>query len=280
MLLVTKLLKHVIMSVITLQGGNNMVVTNSVKRPKELSLAGNKDTSFLKILALCFMAVDHLGAAVFPSIPELRVIGRIAFPLYAWCLVVGSEKTRNILRYGCRLLLLGAISQPLYMIALSHPWTSLNILFTLLIGLIAIGGIQKKWMGSQLWVPILCYLLLGYIHVDYGWRGLTFILVLYGARKTRSGLVAAYLAFALFWGGTSGPVNQFFTIPFPFLNWPATNAVTSALFRMQGMIWLSLPLIALPTRTGLRMPQWLGYALYPMHLVVLIALKWLITGAI
>jgi hypothetical protein len=39
------------------------------------------------------------------------------------------------------------------------------------------------------------------------------------------------------------------------------------------MIWLSLPLVALPTDTGLRMPQWMGYALYPMHLILLILLR-------
>ena len=78
-------------------------------------IAGNLNTSFLKVLALLLMLTDHLGVTLFPSVPELRMIGRMAFPLYAWCLVVGSVKTRNPLRYGLRLLLLAIISQPLYM---------------------------------------------------------------------------------------------------------------------------------------------------------------------
>lgn len=241
-------------------------------------LAGNLDTSFLKVLALVFMLIDHIGATVLAGVPELRIIGRIAFPLYAWCLVVGSEKTRSPLRYGLRLLLLGVVSQPLYMMALAHSWQDLNILFSLLVGLVAIVGIQKRWMLSQLWAPALCYVLLGFVRVDYGWMGLTFILVLYGARQNRPGLIAAYLAYALFWGAGSGAVRQLFGWPLLFLDWPGLGTALSSLFRVQGMVWLSLPLIALPTHTRLKMPQWLGYALYPAHLVVIIALRVLTRG--
>ena len=41
------------------------------------------------------------------------------------------------------------------------------------------------------------------------------------------------------------------------------------------MIWLSLPLIAGKTRSSVHLPKWLGYGLYPLHLVLLILLKWL-----
>ena len=105
-------------------------------------IAGNTDTSLLKILALVFMFVDHLGVVIFSNYLEFRVFGRIAFPLYAWCLVVGSVNTRSPLKYGLRLLLTAAISQPFYMMALNHTWTDFSILFTLLIALIAIEGIR------------------------------------------------------------------------------------------------------------------------------------------
>lgn len=246
---------------------------------KKDMVTGNLDTSFLKILALLFMIVDHLGASIFPGIQEFRVIGRMAFPLYAWCLVVGSVKTRNVFRYGLRLLLLGIIAQPLYMMALSHTWTDLNILFSLLIGLVAIYGIQRRAFLSQFWAPALCYLLLGYLKVDYGWRGLTFMLVLYGARQTRGGLIAAYMAYAFFWGTGSAQVAQLFGLPLSFLSWPGVGVPLSNLFHMQSMIWLSLPLVVFSTRTGIRMPQWLGYALYPMHFVLIILLRLLVGGA-
>lgn len=242
------------------------------------TLAGNTDTSLLKVLALVFMLVDHLGAVIFSGVPEMRVIGRMAFPLYAWCLVVGSVKTSNPLRYGLRLLGLALISQPLYMMALNHSWTDFSILFMLLIALVAIQGIRARFLGSEIWVPALCYLLLGYIKVDYGWRGLTFILLLYLARGSKNGLVATYLAYALFWGSTSSAVTSLFGYPLTFLSLPGIGTALSALFRLQGMIWLSLPLIALQTNTGFKMPKWLGYGLYPLHLILLIVLR-LMNGA-
>ena len=229
-------------------------------RDRRNSAGGQPGHFLLKGLSPCLHAHRPHRATVLAGVPELRIIGRIAFPLYAWCLVVGSEKTRSPLRYGLRLLLLGVVSQPLYMMALAHSWQDLNILFSLLIGLAAIVGIQKRWMLSQLWAPALCYVLLGFVRVDYGWMGLTFILVLYGARQNRPGLIAAYLAYALFWGAGSGAVRQLFGWPLTFLDWPGLGTALSSLFRVQGMVWLSLPLIALPTHTRLKMPQWLGYA--------------------
>ena len=246
-----------------------------MKRPQSEEIAGNLDTSFLKVLALLLMLIDHLGATLWTHIPELRVLGRMAFPLYAWCLVVGSVKTANPLRYGLRLLGLALLSQPLYMMALQHTWTDLNILFTLLIALIAIQGIRIRRLGSQFWVPALCYVLLGFIRVDYGWKGLTFILVLYLARSSRSGLIAAYLAYSLFWGSSSSIVRSLFGVSLSFLEWRGIGNVLSAFFRLQGMVWLSLPLIAAKTHCNVRLPKWLGYGLYPLHLILLIALKWL-----
>ena len=42
---------------------------------------------------------------------------------------------------------------------------------------------------------------------------------------------------------------------------------------------LALPLILIPTHTRLRLPKWLGYAIYPLHLVLLIVLRVLLKGA-
>ena len=236
-------------------------------------IAGNMDTSFLKLLALVFMLVDHMGVVIFPGVTEMRVIGRMALPLYAWCLVVGSVKTHNPARYLLRLAVLAAVSQPLYMMALNHRWGDLNIIFLLLVAALAIQGIRARFMLSQIWAPALCYLLLGFIDADYGWRGLTFILLLYLARESRAGLAATYMAFALFWGASSQQVTQLFGQPLAFLSWPGLGYPLSALFRLQAMVWLSLPLILWPTHTGLRMPKWVGYGLYPLHLVALIVMR-------
>lgn len=250
-----------------------MTKTGQLCSNRDETIAGNLDTSFLKVLALVLMLTDHLGASLFTGIPELRIIGRMAFPLYAWCLVVGSVKTRSPVRYAIRLLSLAMISQPLYMMALNHTWTGMNILFTLLIALTAIQGIRRKWMGSQFWAPALCYLALGYLKVDYGWKGVTFIILLYLARESRSGLCATFLGYSLFWGASSSTVRSLFGITLPFASIPGLGQVLSAFFHLQGMVWLALPLILINTRTDIRLPKWLGYGLYPMHLILLIFLK-------
>jgi len=242
-------------------------------QPSNEQIAGNMDTSFLKLLALVLMLTDHLGASLVTGIPELRIIGRMALPLYAWCLVVGSVKTRAPMRYALRLLMMAAISQPLYMMALNHTWSDMNIMFTLLIALIAIQGIRAKWMGSQFWAPALCYLAMGFLKVDYGWKGVTFIILLYLARESRSGLCATFLAYSLFWGASSSTVRSLFGIALPFASMGGVGTVLSAFFHLQGMVWLSLPLIACQTHSDIRLPKWMGYGLYPLHLILLIVLK-------
>jgi len=240
---------------------------------KHSLLGGNTDTAWLKVVALVFMLIDHLGVAVFGNLTEMRILGRIALPIYAWCLVVGCEYTHNIFRYALRLLLLAAISQPMNMIALSNPWTKLNILFLLFLGVAAIAGIREKKYGSQLWAPVLCYLILGFVNVDYGWRGFTFILLLYLARKNKAGLAATFLAYALFWGMSSSGVNEIAGMPLAFLAWPGIGTALQPLFRIQGMVWLALPFILIPTQNNVKMPKWLGYGLYPLHLVAIAIIR-------
>lgn len=242
------------------------------------TLAGNLDTSLLKLVAFVTMFIDHLGASMFGSCQEMRIIGRIAFPLYAWCLVVGSVKTRDPLRYGLRLLILAVISQPLNMLALNHTWSELNILFLLVIGLIAIEGIRRRFLLSQIWVPALCYLALGFIDANYGWRGLTFIIIMYLARNSLGGLMAACVGYFFFWGASSSTVGGMFGLQFTFLSWPGIGAAISPLFRLQAMAWLALPFIAIKTNTGIRLNKWVGYALYPAHLLIIAILRLTVQG--
>ncbi|MDD3213663.1 MAG: TraX family protein [Eubacteriales bacterium] len=240
-------------------------------------LAGNTDTNMLKLIALIFMIVDHLGVAVFSGVTEMRILGRIAMPVYVWCLVVGSEYTHDIWRYAFRLLIIAVISQPINMVALDNPWSKLNILFLLCLGVIAIAGIQKKRYLSQIWVPLLCYAFLGYVNVDYGWRGLTFILLMYAARRSRGGLAAVFLAYSMYWGTSSSAVNAFAGIPFTFLSWTSIGSVLQPFFRIQAMMWLALPMILIPTHTGVKLPKWLSYGFYPLHLLAIIIIL-LLTG--
>lgn len=196
------------------------------------ALAGNTDTSLLKIIALVCMIFDHVGVAYFPGVIELRIIGRMAMPLYAWCLVVGSEYTHDPLKYALRLFIIGVISQPFNMMALDNPWSKLNILFLLCLGVLAIAGIRKKWHYSEFWAPALCFILVLVLDIDYGWKGLAFILLLYAARKSKGGLAATYLAFAALWGTTSYSVTSLFGWKLGFLSGNIFSPILQIFFRI------------------------------------------------
>lgn len=90
----------------------------------------------VKLLAAVLMLIDHIGAVFFPTMAIFRLIGRFSFPLFILLLVDGEKYTRNVWQYGLRLLVLGIISQPIFQLLFNAP--RLNILFTLLLGLICL----------------------------------------------------------------------------------------------------------------------------------------------
>ncbi|MFV0519807.1 MAG: TraX family protein [Lachnospirales bacterium] len=66
----------------------------------------------LKIIALLTMALDHIGALY--EIEALRVIGRIAFPLFAFMIAEGMYFSRNKLNYIKKLFIFAIISEPFF----------------------------------------------------------------------------------------------------------------------------------------------------------------------
>ncbi len=241
--------------------------------------AGNENTSLLKILAIALMIVDHVGAAFYTRpvyIVELRLVGRIAFPLFAWCMAVGMEYTRNVWKYLLRLLLAGIIAQPCYMLGLNHFWHEISIFGTLLLGAAGIAGMREKRFGSQYWAPILAVAVALVVKVDYGWQGVTFLLLLYACRKSRPAIILGMFAFCLFWGIISGSlVRTAFGVTMParvsFL--PYADSLWRAIGYTQFWAILALPLMVIPMGRRFRVPQWVWYAAYPAHLLVIGAIR-------
>lgn len=278
-----------------------MTLTERNQQP----LGGNTSTGLLKLIALICMFVDHFAVRCVshssPIYMELRMIGRIAFPLYCWCMVVGACRTRSMPRYLLRLGLVGLISQPIYMVAMAHAWDVPNIFLTLLLGLCGVWGMQKKKWGSHIWAPALA--LMASIHLNcatasYGWRGVLLIMLLYLARGSRKTIAATMIPFCLFWGSGS-VMHEFFGLSLKGLTQGPYRDIFSKLFQLQSLAILALPLmiwpdqvhlpipaflrakdderthLTLPTRMPtLRMPVWLSYSLYPGHLAVLIGVQY------
>ena len=236
--------------------------------------AGNTATGWLKVLALVIMFMDHAGKVLFNNMQEMRILGRIAFPLYVWCMIVGFYYTRSVWKYMLRILITGLISQPLYVVALNHEWTEPNIFLTLLLGLCALWGIREKKYGSQIWAPAIAIMLATILGANYGWQGVLLFILLYAVQETRAGIAAVMVAYFMFWGASYSLTKSLFGIRISLDELPAfISRPLSPFLRMEAYALLSLPLILIPFKHDLKMPRWLGYALYPAHLVLLIILK-------
>ncbi len=156
----------------------------------------------LKLLAMITMLVDHVGYGIYYRFYELdniytamRLIGRMAFPLYCFLLVEGFFHTSDFRKYGIRLLILATISEFPFDVAVNlHPsfFDYNNVIFTLLIGLLTIGAIDYikndniSWLDSTalqtfaiIGVYALGCLFSFVMHTDYGYTGVTVIVAMY-----------------------------------------------------------------------------------------------------
>lgn len=137
----------------------------------------------LRIIALITMVIDHVGLVFFPDYFIFRIIGRLAFPLFAFGIAQGYLHTKNLSKYLQRILLLALISQPIFYLLLNQE--ALNICFTLTLGLAAIYLYDK---GKHWWVKvfgIISILILGqWFNVEYGAYGILLILCFYVFRNS------------------------------------------------------------------------------------------------
>ena len=250
----------------------------TAERTAKGEIGGSTSTGALKVIALVFMCCDHAGKMLLPQVPEMRVLGRIAFPLYCWCIVVGICHTRSPLKYLLRTLAVGLISQPLYMAALDHTWKQPNVFLTLALGIAALWGIRAKKAGSAVWAPAAAMAAAVLTGADYGWRGVLLMILLYMGRGRKSSIAAVMLAFCLYWGSTSSAVRSFFGLDLTMGWMGPLSALVTPWLRLQGLALLALPLMLWDLPWRRRMPVWLGYAIYPAHLAVLWLLEQLLKG--
>ena len=235
----------------------------------------NSDTGFLKLIAIAAMLIDHLGARVFPEYEVMRIIGRLAFPLFAYCVAVGCVYTRNIGMYALRMGVLAVLVQPLYVTAMGHQammafdWAHYfdrldlivkhyylvrpNILFSLFLGILLLWSIRdKKYIATGLILALIWYM---QGSLDYGLKGIILILLFYvfcDRPLTSFIWVAAFMV----WWGVPALQTRF-------------NPSLSMQVSLQFYALMALPLIYLPFKTGIRVPKLFFYAFYPAHLALI-----------
>ena len=96
----------------------------------------------LKIIAVVSMLIDHIGWQFFPDAIWLRIIGRIAFPIFAFFIAQGMFYTRSRKKYILNMLWIGLVSQVPYTF-LSSRMYNLNIMFTFIIAALIIVLIEE-----------------------------------------------------------------------------------------------------------------------------------------
>ena len=234
----------------------------------------NTDSAFIKIVALVFMIIDHMGATIYPEINELRVLGRISFPLFAWGMVLGASYTKNIWIYILRVLIMAFVSQPIYNYVLGHYWNNLNILFTLSLALLGIAGMQTKNYVTRLLIPLVALALTSYINVDYGTAGVLFVMLLYLAKESKASVLAFFITFTMYWGISSFSMQSLFGININYGN--RFVQMISPWLSMQGLAILALPFILINTNSGIKINKWISYSLYPAHLFLIALLQYIL----
>ena len=217
-------------------------------------LKTNLDTDFIKIIAVVSMTIDHIGGAFFPQYPAFRWIGRIAFPLFCYCLTVGMMYTGDIKKYLFRLGAFAVISQPFWILAFNSDDITgnifnLNIFFTLIVSLLGAWGFkERKW-----WLFILALILLNVINFDYAMTGLILILIFYLCRnKPWLGAAVYTLTYLPALNGNMAD---------PLALKIGGHAIGFEIFAL-----LALPFIYIQTNSGLKISKWFFYIYYPAHL--------------
>jgi hypothetical protein len=99
----------------------------------------------LKIIAIVTMVSDHVGEILYPDLLLLQIIGRLAFPLFAYLVVLGVESTKKPGKYMATLLSFAVIAQFPYFLAFGiQPFERLNILFSLFLCAVTIYFYNKR----------------------------------------------------------------------------------------------------------------------------------------
>lgn len=232
-------------------------------------------TSFiLKIIALFSMFCDHLGDALVGHFSFWNLIGRIAFPVFAFQISEGYIHTKNVKKYGLRLFVFALLSQiPFHLFLQKFIPSSvgtLNIFFTLFLGLLCIviynyfsSSTENEFQHKIFDIPvgkiigIALALLIACIgellKIDYGTWGIIVIFVFYLFKNNKSIMIASYICLCA--------IRYGYKI---MLYGPYVQYIYLAIATIFPIIFISL----YNGKQGYKM-KYLLYLFYPLHLLLL-----------
>jgi len=217
-------------------------------------------------LAILAMTIEHVTKFVWPespAVPWAIALGRIAFPLFAgmvaWHLL---HNTRRPLRYGLRLLGVGAMAQLPYVLVVAPK---LNVCFTLGLGLLAIVAlqqVQERYLQAAIGIVLTILAVSISPHVEYGLLGLllvpAFVLAFRYSHRTIAAIPLLLLAALI-----NGP---------PLYMLISTATAMTLILLANGSLRPRFPVPAIPRSLRL---SW-----YPLHLLVIAIIVMAITPEI
>lgn len=159
------------------------------------------DALTLKLMAMAFMLLDHIWATVW-DVSWFTMIGRLAFPIFAFQIVEGFFQTSSRKRYMQRMLLFALISEIPFdlMIADSifYPFHQ-NVMFTFFIAMLLMTWMEqaKESKGKFILVTAICVALAYFLglltFVDYYHYGVLMVLLFYWTHGLKFGWIIQLL---------------------------------------------------------------------------------------
>ena len=230
----------------------------------------------LKLFAMAVMLIDHLAYAwnlqdvSFDVYYLMRVIGRLAFPIFAYMIAVGARHTRDIRKYLLRLLVFALLSEVPFDLAFGFAgegqwieWAHQNVFFTLFFGLLTLAALRlfRERLGRFYMIPSVAVLLLlmlaaDFLNTDYADMGVLSIFLFYVFADKKPAVRSAGFALAIL-------VLAF--------DWKTLINITE-LFALAALI----PILLHNGQKGAKMNRWIFYAFYPGHILLLYLLKLLL----
>lgn len=223
------------------------------------SLKGHKvtfDSFQLKMIAAFAMLCSHIYKCLLVSHKEflfLDIIGRIAFPVFCFVLVEGFCYTRNRKAYLMRLWVGAVISEIPFDLAFFGQFYYLegqNVLFTMLIGMLTLMGMEKCHDRWKILPVIGGMAAAWFCKVDYGFYGIGLIVIFYGLRGMKRELAGVQAGCSVAATVLYGWI-QFFSV-------------------------LALPVVAAYNGCKGKGFKYFFYVFYPLHLLVLTIIRFVV----
>jgi len=166
------------------------------------------DGFMLKIVAAITMLIDHIAVVFINRIPsalygQMRIVGRVSFPIFAFLLVEGFFHTRNRINYLARILGFGIAM--IFALALMSNFgvqvpVVVNIFITLGIGFMAIWFIEQFWNRSRVITFVFTLTMMLFadaLHTDYGAYGVGVIVLFYVFHNQKTAMAIGFTLLTL-----------------------------------------------------------------------------------